>query len=86
MSRRYTTEQINDYELERVVGPSDETTGYRVLVAGEVLGTVERVAFRAKAWRALDTSRLALPHVGPGRFAANRQSAVVDLLSGIGVA
>ena len=86
MSQRYSTEQINDYRLERVPGPFDETVGYRVLVAGDVLGTVERVTFRSKAWRALDTNRIALPHVGTGRCAANREAAVVDLLSGIGVA
>lgn len=86
MSRRYSTEQINDYRLERVVGPSDETVGYRVLVAGDVLGTVERVAFRSKAWQAFGTHRIALPHVGTGRWAANREAAVVDLLTGLGVA
>ena len=85
MSRRYTTGQINAYQLERVVGPSDETTGYRVLVAGDWLGTVERVSFRAKAWQALNTNRTAMPHVGSGRYAANREAAVVDLLSGLGV-
>lgn len=86
MSRRYSSEQINDYELKRVVGPSGGTTGYRVLVAGDVLGTVERVAFRAKAWQALDTHRIALPHVGNGHYASNREAAVVDLLTGLGVA
>lgn len=86
MRRRYSREEITAYQLEKVVGPSEETTGYRVLVADDWLGTVERVAFRAKAWQALNTNRTAMPHVGSGRYAANREAAVVDLLTGLGVA
>lgn len=86
VSRCDSSEDVNDDCLERVVGPSEEITGYRVLIAGDWLGTIERVAFRTKVWQTANTNRTAMPHVGSGRYAANREAAVGDLLTGLGVA
>lgn len=86
MPRRYTTAELDAYELRPVV---DETTGqtasYAVHIGGDVLGRV-RWSVHPRGWQAYTTTGTSpVRHVGHGRAAATRQDAVVDLLTALGV-
>lgn len=59
--------------------------GYRVRVAGDVLGSIERAPSGNYGWLARDPHRNIQPHHGDTRrYARTRQHAVIDLLLGLG--
>ena len=85
--RRYTNAELDDYQLDKVRDESGEILEYRVLVAGDTLGTIARAPYRHQGWVARTSTRIALPHRGgTGRqYARNQQEAVIDLLLGLDI-
>ncbi|MHA6801790.1 recombinase family protein [Bounagaea algeriensis] len=82
--RRYSTAELDAYQLEPV-RTGGELTSYRVRVAGDVLGSIERAPAGHHGWIARDEHRSIQPHRGDTRrYARTRQHAVVDLLLGLG--
>lgn len=83
---RYTKAELDAYQLEAVRGDSGDIIAYRVLVAGDVLGSVERAPYGHRGWIARDTHRRTQPHRGgTGRYAKTREHAVIDLLLGLDI-
>lgn len=82
--RRYSTTELENYQLEPVRTGGD-LTGYRVRVAGDMLGSIEHAPAGQHGWLARDEHRSIQPHQGDTRrHARTRQHAVVDLLLGLG--
>ncbi|MBA8823915.1 hypothetical protein FHX42_001244 [Saccharopolyspora lacisalsi] len=64
---------------------SGEILRYTVVLAGDRIGTITRPPYRNRGWQAQTTTGPSCPHSGPGRYAATRQVAVVDLLLELGI-
>lgn len=83
--RRYTSEQLDAYHLEPVRSDTGEILRYSVVIAGDVLGTIERAPYGRGGWHAHYPAGGVAPHSGQGRYATNREKAVIDLLLGLGI-
>jgi len=82
---RYSWDQLHAYTLDPVRNETGQILRYRVVVAGDVLGTIEHPGGGHDGWIARDTHAMSLPHrAGNGRYAKNRRHAVVDLLMALG--
>ena len=76
--RRYTDDELANYKLE----PTPDTSGwYRVLIAGEHVGFVQRRY--PSGWQAVSPTLAVLAHRGPGGFAKSKPAAVADLVLGL---
>ncbi|MDR7304607.1 hypothetical protein [Haloactinomyces albus] len=62
-----------------------EILRYRVRIAGDLLGSIVRAPYGHSGRQAQDSAGNALAHSGSGRYAKNRQAAVVDLLAALGI-
>ncbi len=82
---RYTRAELDAYHLDPVRNASGEIAHYRVVIAGDVLGTIERAPYGHRGWLAR-IHGTAQPHrSGPGRYATNREKAVIDLLLALNI-
>ena len=69
--------RLAEHEMPGLMATRREYAASKPLKGARIAGSLHMT---------VDTHRVALPHVGGGRYAANREAAVVDLLSGLGMA
>lgn len=84
--RGYTGAELDTYQLDPVRGDTGEILRYAVLVAGDTLGYLARAPYGHTGWQAHHhPSGAVVAHSGGGRYAKNRETAVIDLLLALGI-